>query len=489
MTRLHFLDVLFIVTYIFFIIYIGFRLWRSRKNDAQNYLLAGRRLTLPSFIATLVSTWYGGILGVGEFSYIYGISNWLVFGVPYYIAAFIFAMFIAKKARRLRLYTIPHQLDRSYGKGPSLLGAFFVFIMTAPAAYVLMLAVLVNFILGWPLFTGLIVGTLFSICYVWQGGFRSVVRTDIVQFSLMFGAFALLLPFSIIKFGGPGFLQQNLPHTHFLWDGGQGFQYIIVWYFIALATLVEPSFYQRCFAAKSEKIAKRGILYSILFWILFDFMTTTTGLYARAALPNLENPVSSYLALSAKVLPIGLHGLFLTGLLATIMSTIDSYTFLAAMTIGRDVLWRLSNREDDESISRYTRLGLILTAVVSIGIAYWAQSVIKIWKELGSIGTPALLLPLASSFSQRWKMRPKFAFVTMISGAAVSGFWTATKYIVLLGGDGNYWFGVEPIFPGLLITLVLFFIDKISYISPEYQRSVFRGNVLNNLDDKIIDTP
>jgi len=460
MINLHPVDFLIILLYIGLVLVLGFRRKKSTDSGSEDYLLAGRRLTLPAFVATLVSTWYGGILGVGEYSYLYGVSNWLVFGVPYYLAAFIFAMFLAKRARRSQIYTIPHQLDKSYGKAASIFGAFLVFVMTAPAAYVLMLATLMQFLFGWPLIWGLIAGTLFSVGYVWSGGFRSVVRTDLLQFILMFGAFFLILPLSVAKFGGLDFLRANLPATHFLWHGGQGAQYIFVWYFIALTTLVDASFYQRCFAAKTESVARRGILVSILFWIVFDFMTTFTGLYARAALPHLQNPVTSYLELSAVVLPVGLQGLFLVGLLATIMSTIDSYAFLSAMSIGRDMIWRLRGEKSEEHIARYTRIGLLLTAVLSIAIAWWAQSVIAIWKEVGSIAAPALLVPLASSFSERWRMQPRTALWTMIAGSGISGFWALTKHVALLSGQGGYWLNVEPIFPGLIVTFLMWMFDQ-----------------------------
>ena len=460
MTKLHPVDFFIILLYIAFVLFLGFRRKKSKASSSEDYLLAGRRLTLPSFVATLVSTWYGGILGVGEYSYLYGISNWLVFGVPYYLAAVIFALFLAKRARRSEIYTIPHQLDKSYGKAASIIGAFLVFVMTAPAAYVLMLATLMQFLFGWPLIWGLLAGTLFSVGYVWSGGFRSVVRTDLLQFVLMFGAFFLILPLSAFRFGGLDFLRVNLPASHFLWHGGQGAQYIFVWYFIALTTLVDASFYQRCFAAKTESVARRGILVSILFWIVFDFMTTFTGLYARAALPNLHNPVTSYLELSAVVLPVGLQGIFLVGLLATIMSTIDSYSFLSAMSIGRDIIWRLRGEKSEDNIARYTRVGLLLTAVISIAIAWWAQSVIVIWKEVGSIAAPALLVPLASSFSARWRLRPKTALWTMIAGGGISGLWAATKLVSVFSGAGSYWLNVEPIFPGLLATFILLFVDK-----------------------------
>jgi len=453
MNRLHPLDWLIISSYFIFILYIGIKLWRKeQKSDIKSFLLAGRQLTLPSFVATLVSTWYGGILGVGEFSYQYGISNWLVFGIPYYFAAAIFGIFIAKKARALELYTIPHQLEKAYGKTVSLIGAIFVFIMTVPAAYILMLAVLLKYIFGLPLIWGLIAGALVSTCYVLIGGFRSVIRTDILQFSLMFIGFLILLPAAYFNYGGFTFLQRNLPATHLIWHGGQGAQYIIVWFFIALGTLIEPSFYQRCFAAKTEKVAQRGIFISILFWIFFDFLTTFTGLYVRAILPNLSDPVTSYLVLAQKLLPPVFFGLFITGLLATIMSTIDSYSFLAAMTFGRDIWWRLKKEESSKKIKKYTRFGLIFSGILAIVIAYFAQSVIRIWKDLGSIGTPALVIPMAVSFFPKIRMGKKIVTFSIIGSSLISGTWVFSK----LFNDGEYLLGIEPIYPGLGFALILF---------------------------------
>lgn len=456
MKRLHPLDLIVVSGYFLFILFIGVQLWRTeRRNSVKEFLLAGRQLSLPSFIATLVSTWYGGILGVGEFSYKYGISNWLVFGVPYYVAAAIFGIFIARKARSVELYTIPHQLERAYGKTVSLIGACFVFVMTVPAAYVLMLAVLLKFLFGWSLFQGLIIGTIISTCYVLIGGFRSVVRTDYVQFSLMFGSFLIILPVAYFNYGGFLFLEGNLPANYFVWHGGNGAQYIIVWFFIALATLIEPSFYQRCFAAKSEKIARQGVLLSILFWIFFDFLTTFTGLYARAILPDLNDPVTSYLALAEKLLPPLVLGLFFTGLLATIMSTIDSYSFLAAMTFGRDILWRLKGDPSENKINVYTRIGLVFSGVLAIAIAYYARSVIRIWKDLGSIGTPALVIPMVTSFFPKLRMKKNYALVSILGSGLISGTWVFSK----LWNNGSYFLGIEPIYPGLGFSVLMFLIN------------------------------
>ena len=145
-------------------------------------------------------------------------------------------------------------------------------------------------------------------------------------------------------------MQEALPAGHLQWDGGLGFQAIAVWYFIALATLVEPAFYQRCYAARDEKTAKWGIAAAIVFWICFDFLTTTAGLYARALMPNLDDPVQAFPALAQLVLPSFWQGVFTVGLLATIMSTVDSYAFIGSITLGRDLIGRWRGLEEEESL-------------------------------------------------------------------------------------------------------------------------------------------
>ncbi|MDZ7821516.1 MAG: hypothetical protein U5N26_06730 [Candidatus Marinimicrobia bacterium] len=75
-------DIVIISLYFFMLILIGF-IRRKKDGKAEDFLLSGRRLTLPLFVMTLVSTWYGGILGIGEFTYLHGLSNWFVMGFPH----------------------------------------------------------------------------------------------------------------------------------------------------------------------------------------------------------------------------------------------------------------------------------------------------------------------------------------------------------------------------------------------------------------------
>ncbi len=440
--------------YILFLLWTAYATRHEAARGEVDYLLAGRRLTLPAFVATLVSTWYGGILGVGEYSFLYGISNWLVFGVPYYLAALIFALFLARLARRSRLYSIPDQLERAYGRGPALVGASVVFLMTVPAAYVLMAGVLLKMIFGGPLLLWIIVGTLFSTLYVAAGGFKSVVRTDLLQFVAMYVGFFLLVFLAFQKYGGLDFLSRNLPEGHLSWDGGRPASAIVVWYFIAMATLVEPSFYQRCYAARSERVARGGILVSILFWVVFDLFTTISGMYARAVLPADINPMASYPALADLILPTGIKGIFVLALLATIMSTVDSYSFLAAQTLGRDLISRARGKIDRWQAGRI-QVGLAVSALLAILIAAWSGSAIRIWHDLGSIGTPMLLLPMAASFSDKPVFPRRWVLASMLLAGCASLLWTISGYTSF-----GYPLGIEPIYIGIGVSLASFIIAR-----------------------------
>ena len=424
----------------------------TRTRTQLEYLLAGRRLTTAPFVATLVATWYGGVLGVGEYSYRFGISNWLVMGVPYYLAALLFAFFLARKVRTSAALSIPDQLRAAYGPAAGRVGAAMVLLMAIPAAYVLMLGNLLEIYLGMPLVWAVVAGTVFTIVYVAGGGFRSVVSANVLQFVLMYLGFIVVLPVALHRAGGFAGVWAALPAASRTWDGGLGIQAVVVWYFIAMQTLVEPTFYQRCYAAETPAVARRGVLISVGFWVLFDFLTTFTGLAARALMPQLHNPVLSYPELGRLVLPSAANALFAVGMFATVMSTAHSYLFLAAATIGHDVAPELAARVDER---RWTMAGMALIGAAAVGLALALRSVVAIWHDVGSIVTSALLLPVALSHGpERLRFRPGWAAAAMAFTALVAVGW------ILARSNGRYPLGLEPIFPALAVSALLWLVGR-----------------------------
>jgi len=455
---MHWLDFSVLILYVGLLIGFGFYRTKQWGKDPEEYLLAGRKLSLPGFVVTLVATWYGGILGVGENTYAYGIQTWFIFGFPYYIFALLFAFFIAGRINRARFISLPDQFHERFGKTAGVVSALFILALASPAPYILSIGILLQFTTGLSFGLSLLISTGLSLSYIWMGGFKAVVRTDMFQFGFMFIGFLLLLIFSI-KSGGSFFeMTKSLPESHLDMTGGASFQYILVWFFIALWTFVDPGFYQRCAAAKSPQTAQKGILISIGFWFIFDMLTLSTGLYAKSLLTG-GDPLFAYPRLGAMVLPPLAYGIFITGLLSTIMSTIDSLGLISAITFGRDILWRIQSpsTKDEKSwndaSTQFVRKGLGVTAFLALALAFSIPSVVKLWYVLGSILVPGLVLPFLLSFREK---RPGSGIIfLMVAPVLVSIIWTVIGKLL-----NGYPLNLEPFYPGIL-TSGLIYVTKV----------------------------
>jgi len=104
-----------ILCYFALLVYLTWqRDWQD--EDEESFLLSGRKMSLTAFVATLVSTWYGGILGVGEFSYQNGLSTWLILGFPFYVFSALFAWLLAGKIRMNKALSLPEAVGNYYGE-------------------------------------------------------------------------------------------------------------------------------------------------------------------------------------------------------------------------------------------------------------------------------------------------------------------------------------------------------------------------------------
>ena len=446
---MHYLDWFAIGGY--FILLLGLGFYKSSiKNGDSDFILAGRKLSLPGFIATLVATWYGGILGVGENTYHYGIQTWFIFAFPYYVFGSLFAIFLAPKIRNLPHHSIPDHFRKHFGHKAGIFSAVLILFLASPAPYILSFGILLQHTLGWNLLPAILFSTVVSLIYIWYGGFRSVIRTDILQFIFMFTGFVFLLVFSWNYFGSPKILFTELPERYFDPTGGNSIQYILVWFFIALWTFIDPGFYQRTAAAKSPETAQKGILISIGFWFVFDLLTISTGLYAVAILPN-QTAAMAYPELASHILPPFVYGIFLAGLYSTIMSTIDSNGLISAITFGRDILGRIQNRENVGDTTANIRKGLVVMAIIAVLLSVSIPSIVRLWYVIGSVIVPGLLFPFLLTFSKR-KLLPRKIIQVMGIPVIINSLWLIWGNI-----NGAYPLQIEPFYPGLIISGMLLY--------------------------------
>ena len=423
---------------------------RARRTGAlEDYVLASRALTLPQFVATLVPTFYGGVLGVGEFTWTAGLSNWTVMALPYYVFAAIYALFLAENVRLAPGMTIADHLEGAYGRWAALLGAGLVFLLAAPADDMLMAGTLLSHLSGLHLGLATAAAGAAALALVWRGGLRSDVASNGLQIVVMFAGFALIFPYAVRFVGGPAALAAKLPPGHLTWGGGMSAWKIVGWWLIAVWTIVDPAFHQRCAAAESPATARRGILISIGFWAVFDLMTTAAGLYARAALPALDHPMMAYPMLAALTMPVFARGLFLAGISASIFAALQAKSLLAAVSLGRDFGSRFKPA-GAAAVQRRVRAALIASAALSFLLTLLVPSVVDLWYAVGSAVIPGLLLPMLGVYLPRLRVGGAWA-----AAASLSGFLLSLGWVVAAHRLGAPPLGLEPPFPGLVLSALI----------------------------------
>ena len=129
---------------------------KDKSTSAQasflDYMLMGRQLTLPLFIATLAATWYGGIFGVTQFAFEKGIYAFLIQGLFWYATYIIFAFFIAPAVRRFNVMTLPQLVTQMFGPWSGRLSSVFNFFNVLPITYAISLGIFVQTISGGDFF-------------------------------------------------------------------------------------------------------------------------------------------------------------------------------------------------------------------------------------------------------------------------------------------------------------------------------------------------
>jgi len=377
-------DLILIIVYLLAIAAVGI-FSRRKVGSPDDYFVAGR--SLPSFVlvATICASVVGGsaLIGKGGYAYTGGVVC-IAIGLPYMVGMFIFSAFSGKISRIGRTYgfiSMPELLGYRFGPVVKYLAAVLV-AYTAIAtvgSQISATGTIVSTIGGDSVsyLTGALIATVIFVVYTASSGLFGVVYTDVVQFVVLILFVYIFLPIdSIREVGGFGALLARTDPAKWKWDLSPEIITLIVTNFIM--TIAGAEFWQRAFAAKSDKAAFRGQFWGTAVYAVTIVLTMFIGLAAALLFPTLieDYGTADYAipVMIVRILPVGLTGLTLAGVLSVMMSSADSYLLVATQSLVSDVVRPLARNMTDRQELRLSRIISVAFGVFAFLVAMFFTS-------------------------------------------------------------------------------------------------------------------
>ena len=378
------LDIGIIIGYFFVVLFIGFTFSR-RKNTGSGFFLAGRSLGWAaigfSLFASNISS--STIIGLSGQAYRSGLSvsnyEWMAAFLLVFMTIFIIPFFI-----RSRITTIPEFLERRYSRFArryvSLVTIILTIIVDTASSLFAGVLVLQMFFPNLGVWQTYLLLTLLAGTYTATGGLKAVVFTDILQ------AVIILLGGSILLFSVLGQFDYSwakavasVPESHMSviqpiddptlpWLGTLIGVPILGFYYWSTTQII----CQRILGARDLNNARWGALLGGFLKLPVLFLLVIPGLFAASLFPDLQNSDLVFAEMVVNLLPAGVIGIVLAGLIAAIMSSVDSALNASSALIVMDFI---QPSRPELKPNQIGRIGRITTFSLMIVAALWAPMI------------------------------------------------------------------------------------------------------------------
>jgi len=363
------IDFIIVVVYFILIFLIAIS-GRVKSKSAEEYFLSNRNLKWYSIALSTIATNVQGyqFLGMMGSAYLYGLAqaNLEINAIQgILIATFIFVPIYLRE----KIFTITDFIEKKLGKKIALfysLSNIALFATITLGAALFWGAYAAEMVFSEQLLflhsnrivrIGILIFSLgvFSAIYTYLGGLNAVVKTDIIQFLILLSGGAIVCYFSINALGGWEQLYIKTPekmHLHLSsdhpvlpWTHLLGLFFLNINYWCA-----NQSIMQRAIAAKNLSHAQSGLMIGGFLKYLMAIVIVIPGIALFGILGDSFNePDLAFPYLVNTYLPVGLKGIVLCGLFASLMSTIDS-TFNSLATLWSiDIYSKYFNKNATDS--------------------------------------------------------------------------------------------------------------------------------------------
>ncbi|MEG1255022.1 sodium/pantothenate symporter [Clostridium sp.] len=485
-----FLIVIPIVLYLALNLFIG--VWVSRNAASENakngfinnYFIGGRSMGGFVLAMTLIATYTSASSFIGGPGIAYSVGlSWVFVAVTQVPTVFLTLGILGKKlaiiSRKINAVTVTDYLSKRY-KSPTVVIlasiALVVFFIVTMVAQFIGGAVLFQTITGYSYIVGLILFGTIVILYTTIGGFKAVVITDTLQGIIMLFGTGLILYFIIKAGGGVEAISVTLSEVNPVWStplSGDHFSkgYILsFWVLVGVGTLGLPQNTVRAMGFKNTKSMHSAMIYGTVAFFILMFGMLLAGVFSAAILPaGIVNSDTVIPRLVVEIMNPVLAGIFLAAPLAAVMSTVSSMLILSSAAIIKDIYMNyfMSDKkaqEGSEFEKKISRMSLASTAIIGIIVFVLAIQPpdLLTFINLFAFGglEAAFFCPVV--FGLYWKRaNATGSIISMVCGIGSFILFSVTKFAP---------FGVQPIVPALLVSIITFVIG--SYIGKKPDKEV-----------------
>ncbi len=383
---------------------LGIGLYASRRvGSSEDFIVAGKRLSLPLCTATLAATWFGGGICIGAASAAYKGGFLAVIADPFGAALclFVAGFFYVRILRRMGLMTIASLFTSRFDKRAGLLAS----LCTIPAYIGWVASLMVAFgrilqsLTGMEPTTGIFIAAAIVLVYTFAGGMWAVTLTDFIQVLVLTVGLLVLAPILLSDMGGWQSLAAQIPSERFhLYPREAGasewFAYARDWLVIGLGNLAGQDLIQRSLSSRDEKVAYRSAYLAGLLYITVGLIPVFLGLAGSVILPNLADPDLVMMELALKYLPEAALVLFVGALVSALLSSADSALLAPASVLGWDMLRYVKPDISEETTLKVSRISVVVFGLFALWLALDKTSVYDLMVDSWSVLLATLFVPL-----------------------------------------------------------------------------------------------
>lgn len=474
------IDIITLILFSSGIIVVGLAFAKKGKNmksffaggGAMPWQMSGLSLFMGFFSAGTFVVW-------GSIAYAQG---WVSVTIQWTmaIAGFIVGTFIAPRWHKTGALTAAEYINERLGVNIQKIYTYlFLFIsLFLTASFLYPVAKIVEVSTGLPLTTCILLLGGLCILYVSLGGLWAVVSTDILQFVILTTAVIIVIPLSFDQVEGVTNFVRTAPDTFFNLLNGEYTAGFIIAFAIYNTIFLGGNwaYVQRYTCVRTDNDSKKvGWLFGVMYIISPVLWMLPPMIY------KLYNPVLSsleaegaYLMICKEVLPTGLMGLMIGGMIFATTSALNSKLNIAAGVFTNDIFKRFRPNSSDKTLMRTATLSTIGFGILTIVIALFIPlmgGVVNVVISLAALtGVPLYLPTIWTLFSKR--QTGTSTITTTLLSLAVNGIF---KFITPLAGFSlnraeEMILGVSfPILCLLIFEIYYIITNKVSDRYPAYQ--------------------